>query len=120
EHGVDPFEGATAAQATGSAHDTGFVATARLAYGAEATQPIGAHVAARGEMGLTPARDLAQTKAAHPVQPQPLRVTLLVGGHCGHHGGLASGAATALAATPPAPEGVIELDQSGQRLGRLA
>src|SRR6185436_6308882 len=37
EHGVDPFEGATAAQATGSAHDTGFVATARLAYGAEAT-----------------------------------------------------------------------------------
>jgi hypothetical protein len=40
--------------------------------------PIGAHVAAGGHMQLTPARNLAQSKAAHAGQPQPLRVPLLV------------------------------------------
>ena len=46
EHGVNPFESATATQAARSADDDGFVATARLAHSAEATQPVGAHLAA--------------------------------------------------------------------------
>ena len=117
QYRIDPVKLRFLHCGTTATADDRLMRTSCLCDGIETFQTVRDHMTASGQMLLGPTGDFWFAKAPDHGELDPLRMALIIGLHGGHKRRLATGAASALAATSLTTQiGVIHLHQTRQTL----